>query len=136
MTARRADREGLRSILRRALEARPEVAFAYLHGSFVGDGSYRDVDVAMWLDPRELERVPPWRYALDLGVALGIEAGTLVDVQVLNAAPLGLRYHALRGEPLLVRDGELLDAVRERTWDAYFDFQPLARRYLREALDA
>ena len=44
----RIDREGARVIeaLRRELEGRPEVLFAYLHGSFIEGGPYRDIDVA------------------------------------------------------------------------------------------
>ena len=74
------------------------------------------------------------RYALDLSVALHLKLRRPVDVRALNDASLAFRYHALEGEPLLVRDGEFLDEMRARTWDEYFDFLPFARRYLREAL--
>jgi hypothetical protein len=33
-----------------------------------------------------------------------------------------------------VRDEAFLADLRARTWDDYLDFQPFARRYLREAL--
>jgi hypothetical protein len=67
-------------------------------------------------------------------VGLHLALKVPVDVRVLNEAPLTFRYHALKGEPLVVRDRELLDEMRARTWDEYFDFLPFARRYLREAL--
>lgn len=63
-----------------------------------------------------------------------MELGTGVDVGVLNDAPLGFRFHALKGTPLIVRDRGLFDDVRARTWDDYFDFLPFARRYLVEVL--
>jgi predicted nucleotidyltransferase len=120
--------------LRGALQARAEVLFAYLHGSFVRGGPYRDVDVAVWLDGAAVPRSGWTRYALDLAAALSRETALPVDVQVLNAAPLAFRYHALRGTLLLARDPEAAAEVRARTWDDYLDFAPFARRYLREAL--
>ncbi len=119
--------------LKRRLEDRPEIVFAYLHGSFTSPGPYRDVDVAVWVDPAR-ESDHGTRYALDLALWLERGLGPRVDVQVLNDAPLAFRYHALAGRPLFTRDDEFLDELRARTWDEYFDFEPFARQYLRDAL--
>jgi hypothetical protein len=120
--------------LRVALASRPEVRFAYLHGSFAAGGPYRDLDVAVWVDEVVVPRSGWACYAIDLATALGRELMLPVDVQVLNAAPLGFRYHALRGRLLLARDPDEAAEIRARTWDDYLDFAPFARRYLREAL--
>jgi predicted nucleotidyltransferase len=128
------DRERLRSRLARDLDARPEILLALLHGSFARGEAFRDVDVAVWLDPVRLSRDERFRFALGLSVDLRLTLGHPVDARVLNDAPLGFRYHALTGSPLVVRDDELLAELRARTWDEYFDFQPFARRFLREAL--
>ena len=70
MRADEAERANLTEAIRRALQARPEVAFAYLHGSFLSGGPYRDVDVAVWLDPARV-RASGWtRCAVDLSAAL------------------------------------------------------------------
>ncbi len=119
--------------LKRRLEDRPEIVFAYLHGSFTAPGPYRDVDVAVWVDPAR-EPDHGTRYALDLALWLERGLGPRVDVQVLNDAPLAFRYHALAGRLLFTRDDEFLDELRARTWDEYFDFEPFARQYLRDAL--
>jgi predicted nucleotidyltransferase len=134
VSASEVERAKLTEAIRRRLQASPEVAFAYLHGSFVTDAPYRDIDVAVWLDP---ERIPSseWtRYALDLSASLHLELRVPVDVQVLNGAPVAFRYRAQTGQPLVVRDGDFLADFRARTWDEYFDFLPFARQYLREAL--
>jgi predicted nucleotidyltransferase len=128
------DREQIVGRLQRELEARPEIVLALLHGSFLQGGTYRDIDVAVWLDPGPLSRAERFRYALDLSVHLDLQQGCPIDVRVLNDAPLAFRYHALRGRPLVVRDEKFLDGLRERTWDDYLDFQPFARQYLRETL--
>jgi predicted nucleotidyltransferase len=129
-------RSSLIEALRNHLEARPEILFAYLHGSFLTGGPYRDIDVAAWVDPTGGRDRCSGRYALDLSVVLHLALGEPVDVQVLNDAPLAVRYHALKGQPLVVRDWDFLDQVRARTWDDYFDFLPFARQYLREVLSA
>jgi predicted nucleotidyltransferase len=128
------DREHVRSCLARDLDARREILLALLHGSFARGEAFRDVDVAVWLDPARLSKDERFRFALDLSVELRLTLGYPVDVRVLNEATLGFRYHALAGSPLVVRDEELLAELRARTWDEYIDFQPFARRYLREAL--
>lgn len=129
------DREQLRSLLARDLDVRPEILLAVLHGSFARGGeTFRDIDVAVWLDPLKLAKHERFRFALDLSVQLRLTLGHPVDVRVLNDAPLGFRYHALAGSPLVVRDEAFLADLRARTWDDYLDFQPFARRYLREAL--
>jgi predicted nucleotidyltransferase len=120
-------------LLRRRLEALPEIVAAFLHGSFVEGGPARDVDVALLLDrmPAESDR-----YVLDLAADLSLALGRSVDVRLLNGASPAFRYHALQGRPLLERDPEQVAEFRARTWDEYFDFQPFARAYLREVLSA
>ena len=128
------DREQIVGRLQRELDARSEIALALLHGSFPKGGTYRDIDVAVWLNPASISRDERFRYALDLSVQLHLHLGCPIDVRVLNDAPLAFRYHALQGRPLVVRDETFLDELRARTWDDYLDFQPFARQYLREAL--
>ena len=128
------DRDVLTEALRRQLIARPEIVFAVLHGSFVTDGPYGDIDVAVWVTPAGRPATGWHRYATDLGADLTVTLGATIDVQVLNEAPLGFRYHALCGQLLLARDEEFFHDVRERTWDDYFDFLPFARENLRGML--
>jgi predicted nucleotidyltransferase len=129
-------RDSVCAALRRALEPRRELSFACLHGSFAAGEAFRDIDLAVWVEPAALGDFRGWRYASALAGDLERATGMPVDVQVLNDAPLAFRYHALRGHPLLVRDRDFFDDLRARTWDDYFDFRPFARQYLREVLGA
>ena len=115
-------------LLRVELETRQEIVLAVLHGSFLLGGTYRDIDVAVWLGPGLPSPGERFRYALDLSVGLHLRLGLPVDVRVLNDAPLAFRYHALQGRPLVTRDETFLDELRARTWDDYLDFQPHARQ--------
>ena len=126
--------EDLTEALRRRLEARPEIVFAVLHGSFAAGGPYRDIDVAVWVVPSNRPETGWHRYASDLAAELTVALNATVDVQVLNEAPLAFRYHALCGRLLLARDEEFFHDLRERTWDDYFDFLPFARENLRGML--
>jgi hypothetical protein len=130
------DRTAVVEALRKHLEGRLEILCAYLHGSFLTEGPYRDIDVAVWVDPARCDTDGSTQYALDLSAELSLVLGQPVEVQVLNRAPLAFRYHALKGRPVLVRDWEWLDELRARTWDDYFDFLPFSRQYLRELLGA
>ncbi len=128
------DRERLVQQLESILRSRPEVVFAYLHGTFFEGEPFRDCDLAIyvtWPPKRELSFR---QYELDLSVELTQQMRVPVDVRLFNDAPMGFRYHAFKGRLLFVKDSELLDDVRARAWDDYFDFAPFARRYFSEAI--
>ena len=113
---------------------RPEIVFAYAHGSFVGEGPFRDLDIAAWVDPRLPASQDRVDYEIGLSLALEREIQLPVDVKRLNEAPLGFQYHASRGILILSRDDDERMAWIERVRDLYWDFEPVARRHLREVL--
>lgn len=128
------DRAEIVARLRRLLGERAEIRFACLHGSFLEPYGFRDLDVAVWVDPAAVPAPTALDYELRLAAWLEREVRYAVDVKVLNDAPLGFRYAATRGVPLLTRDEEEWHAFRERTWRAYFDFAPHAREALLDLL--
>ncbi len=126
--------EVLRYRIREALEARAEIVFAYLHGSFAEGLPFRDVDVAVYLDPAFAGVTDTFDYEMNLSVKLTRALGFLVDVHVLNGAPLGFQHSVLQGEVLLVRDEDKLTDFIEQVSIEYMDFAYLGRRYLLEVL--
>lgn len=118
--------------LKEGLMMIPQLAVAYLHGSFTSSGRYRDIDIAIYLkDPPDS--------SLDL--ELGLEAGlseTLhcpVDVRVLNNAPLSFRYQVIKdGQAIIVNDDDARTEFVEATTLDYLDFAPFRKMYLKEAL--
>ncbi|MBI2265624.1 MAG: nucleotidyltransferase domain-containing protein [Armatimonadetes bacterium] len=123
------DRNDIIATITNHLSGREEVVFAYLHGSFQKRGLFRDIDIAVFSNPGK-----DLTYELELGVALERLVKRPVDVRLLNHATLAFRFHATRGIVLLSRDEELRDSFVERTRDQYYDFQPVARKHLKEVL--
>jgi hypothetical protein len=64
------DRTAVVEALRKHLEGRLEILCAYLHGSFLMEGPYRDIDVAVWVDPARCDADGSAQYALDLSAEL------------------------------------------------------------------
>lgn len=128
------EKEGVVAELSKHVRRCPEIVFALLHGSFLQPAGFRDIDVALYLDRESDTPVDFRHYEADVGIELEMALKLPVDLRVLNDAPLAFRYHVLKGRPLLVRNLELFDDFRERTWDSYIDFAPFARNYLREAI--
>jgi hypothetical protein len=129
-----ADTDNVRYQLQEALEARAEIVFAYLYGSFAEGLPFRDIDVAVYLDPAFAGVADTFDYEMNLSVKLTRALGFLVDVHVLNGAPLGFQHSVLQGEVLLVRDEDRLTDFIEQVSIEYMDFAYLGRRYLLEVL--
>lgn len=126
-----AERERVARVLTGALEAEPELAFAWLHGSFLGGGDFHDVDVGIHLDAAPDVR---FRRELDLAVRLSDAAGFPVDVRLLNDAPVTFLFYVFRdGRLLLSRADERLADLQERTVREYLDMELLLRRATIEA---
>lgn len=139
------ERERVMAALSQMLDEAPDVACAFVHGSFLRDTPFHDIDVAILFDPEAVAQNPAQisRRALDLAEQL--EAAAFgdgprrphppIDVRALNKAPLGFCYEVLRqGRLLSNRD----DAVRTG-WTAevvsrYLDIKPLFERALKEAM--
>jgi predicted nucleotidyltransferase len=118
--------------LAQPLSRQPEILFAVLYGSAADSEAYRDLDVGVMVDRAQTPVADSLDYALALGAKLEKALRFPVDVRVLNDAPLPFRYNVSRGIPLAVRDWDAWFEFRERTWDEYLDFQPVAMAYLRE----
>jgi uncharacterized protein len=128
-----ADRRSIACQLARALDARDEISFAYLHGSFAEGLPHRDIDIAVYL-LHAGNAVDAFEYATDLAITLTRLVGQVVDVQVLNAAPLALQHAVLQGDAILVRDDVALADYIEHVAMEYMDFAELGRQHLREVL--
>jgi len=128
-----SDKKIIMERLRYSLEKRPNLLFAYVYGSFVMADKFRDIDIAVYL-----KQIPstPLHVELELETELGnIIKNYLVDVRILNNAPLSFRYNVIKsGKPIVVVDDDARTDFEEATLSNYFDFSPFRKMYLKETL--
>lgn len=127
-------REAVVERLVRTLAEEPDVAFAYLYGSFLGELPFRDVDVGVYLE--NVDAAAPDSAAertLEIATRLSAELEIPVDVRLLNSAPPTFAFHVLRGRRLLSRNDDLRAHVLAETARRYLDLEPLLRRATKEA---
>ena len=119
--------------IRSFLEKVPDLLFAYVHGSFITDEKFRDIDVAIYLKAAPLS---PLQMELELETELlGVVNKCPVDVRILNDAPLSFRYNVIKhGKPLVVIDDDARSDFEENVFSQYFDFVPYRKLYLKKAL--
>lgn len=115
------------------LESHQDIAFAYLHGSFVIEDRFKDIDIAVYFNPSPSS---PLQAELKLETELSNAIKEYpIDVRVLNQAPLSFRYNVIKhGQPFVVHDDDLRSDFVEATLSNYFDFYPFLKIYLKEAL--
>lgn len=113
--------------LRPLLERRPEIRFAFLHGSVLGRTDPPDVDVAVWLDAPAPD---PFDAATTLSIALTRESGLSVDVQIVNGAPVGVLHQVFRGRLILARDEAEATDLIERVAEEALAFSHHILEYL------
>jgi len=112
----------------------PEISFAFIHGSFLDGVFFRDIDVGVFLtgvDPTDF-----WEY--EMGISQQIEEALnnvfLVEVKVINEAPVSFCYHVIRGDVLCVKDEAVLMEFMVRISRDYLDMAPLRHRYMAEVM--
>ena len=130
--------------LRRLLEGKAEILFAYVHGSFVEGRPFHDVDLAVYLDSGKIDEEDMDGFALTLAMELERSLPALLkgiaqpypplDIRALNRAPLGFGYQACRGQLLCSRDEAVRTQWVERTVSCYLDLRPLQHQSLKEAM--
>lgn len=125
-------RERIKKKMADFLHKKPDIIFAYLHGSFL-EGHFRDIDVAVYLTKiTEREAV---QYELNLENELGKFTGSWADVRILNHAPLSFRFSVIKNGILLFSKDERIRCDFEcLTIVEYQDVDFLRKIYRMEAL--
>ncbi|MFB0558048.1 MAG: nucleotidyltransferase domain-containing protein [Candidatus Bathyarchaeia archaeon] len=114
------EKNSIIELLRKRLKRDPGIVLAYVHGGFVSNGPFRDLDIALWIK----EEGDAWCYTVDLSAQLEVEIGAPVDVQVLNKAPLLFRYRVLtQGNLLLSRDDGFRARIVDKITRQYLDLR-------------
>ncbi|RIK36664.1 MAG: hypothetical protein DCC55_26615 [Chloroflexi bacterium] len=75
----------------------PGIYFAILYGSAAQDKTFRDVDIALFVDRRLIPAEADFEFCFDLERRLRSVLPFAVDVRVINEATLGFCYNAAKG---------------------------------------
>ena len=124
-------KENVKKKLADILSFHEDVIFAYLLGSFLDQGSFHDIDVAVYT-AQEIGKDDVLDYEISLSLELARAVNLPVDVKVIRYAPLGFKYEVIRSEVVFCRDDDTRFDFVERTWAEYFDFKPVAEYMLKE----
>jgi predicted nucleotidyltransferase len=118
--------------IERFLVKLPGLSFAYVHGSFVREDKFRDIDIAIYLKSNSSAAL---QAELELETELYNIVQYPVDVRMLNNAPLSFRYNVIKyGKHLAVINDDARSDFEENVLSQYFDFAPYRQLYLKEAL--
>jgi predicted nucleotidyltransferase len=122
------EREELRQKIRSLLENRKEILFAYLHGTFRVGKNFRDIDLALYVNVREISALD---YELAFEVLLQDTFNYPFDVRLLNNCPTSFAYQVIRdGERIYVADDDQRATFEEGVLSRYLDFLPYHKQYL------
>lgn len=132
MNTKEGNRQKIIHKLQKFLSEELEIVFAYLHGSFLSEDEFNDVDIAFYLDEKATKKIDLVNFEISYSLRLEKYLHIPVDLKILNCASLSFRYHATRGHLLFSRDDLIREEFLCRTWSEYFDFKPVSRIYLRE----
>lgn len=121
--------------LKEILIERDEILFAYIHGSFLDNLPFHDIDVALYVDPKEVDSSQSFDYSLELSVELSQKLGKDIDTKVMNYAPVGFQHSVYKnGKLLFSREDSLrLDLLEENSLD-YISFYEFSVQFIRESV--
>lgn len=122
--------------LKDVLSIEKEILFAYLHGSFLSEEKFEDVDIALYLEEEAIKNIDPLEKEILLALKLEKVIKKKVDIKILNFSPLSFRYNATSGYLLFSLDENKREEFLCRTWSEYFDFLPVSKIYFQEVLGA
>ena len=114
------------------LYSRDEITAAFIFGSYLFSGEYRDIDIGIFTR-NSLESLEKHDYEFEVEQSLSKHLpGIKVDVRVLNDAPDRFLFTVFKGKFLFSKD-DSLDDLMERVISKCLDEQFYLDRYYREA---
>ena len=127
---KKEERDRISAAVAAFLQNQPNVDFAYLFGSFVEEGAFSDIDIAVMFakDVGPMREVQLERQVSEL-------IGYPVEAVGLNRAPLSFRFRVIStGRLLMERDDNRRCDFEERAMVLYADMKPFYQRWYGEVV--
>lgn len=118
-------------IIRKKLSQKKEIIFAYIYGSFVEGASFRDIDVAIYVNPLMIKDFLDYSIKLSFELERAIPA-YVFDVRVINNTNFNFIYHVIQGRLIIDKNELLRINFISYNLRRYFDYLPVRKRLLKE----
>ena len=118
-------------IIRKKLSQKKEIIFAYIYGSFVEGASFRDIDVAIYVNPLMIKDFLDYSVKLSFELERAIPA-YVFDVRVINNTNFNFIYHVIQGKLIIDKNELLRINFISYNLRRYFDYLPVRKRLLKE----
>lgn len=116
------------SQIKKGLALHHEIAWAYLYGSFLTEEKFEDLDIAVYLGPGYLKRVPSLikeEQMLAISLEKMLSPRYEVDLKILNHAPIHFQYKILKiGKLIFFREPAEVLHYEGETISSYLDYKP------------
>ncbi len=122
--------ETIETVLRRE----GDIVFAFLHGSFLTEPTFRDIDVGVFVSTKDSSAYLDYELDLSQRIEDALPSAFPAQVKILNEAPLSFRFNVIRGKLLFTRDEDFLVDFMTSTARKYLDIAPLLQLYMKEAM--
>ena len=121
--------------IKNILKKKSNIIFAYIHGSFLGDFPFNDIDLALYIDEKKIDTSHSFDYCFQLSTDLTKKIGKEIDVQLLNEASVGFIHSVFKnGRLLFSRNDKLRLDLLEKNSLEYIDFYELSLQFIRESV--
>lgn len=128
-------KENIFKQIKNILQKNSDIIFAYIHGSFLDDFPFNDIDVAIYIDEKKEETAHSFDYCFQLSTDLTKKIGKEIDVQLLNEASVGFMHSVFKnGRLLFSRNDKLRLDLLEKNSLEYIDFYELSLQFIRESV--
>lgn len=126
-------KENIAEQLKSLLISRNEIIFSYIHGSFLDEFPFRDIDISLYVDSKKIDSQHAFDYSFQLSLDVSKQTGYEIDIQIMNYAPLGFQHSVLKnGKLLFSKDEDLRVNIIESISLEYIDFYELSLQYIRD----
>ncbi len=131
-TLSQEDKERLIEAIKELLGREDRILLAFLYGSFIEDGPFRDIDVGIVV---EEEPPPPLLYECQLEneIEKVLDTDIPLDLRIINHAPVTFLYNVIKGKLLVCRDSDFFADYVTLIARKYLDLKPRLDHYTKEA---
>jgi len=117
--------------LKNYLSNKEEIIFSYIYGSFIEEVVFRDIDIAVYVNPDLINDF--LEYSIKLSFELeSILPDYVFDVRVINNANFNFIYHVIQGRLIVDKNEALRIDFISYNLRRYFDYLPIKKRLLKE----